>query len=170
MISSIDFCHLDDSILIILASSDCSVSLHNIFGVKIGVFGQPDLWKIKPMSLMQIVAPEIKEPEETVNKKVEEVNLIKPAEKENHAFDLSEYTGSSEFGLVKKLNADIKFEDTFTYEKDAFIKNPSLRYNPWSKTILGKLKFLKFHVKKKHGHMYRIHLQISAYPLQWYMH
>jgi hypothetical protein len=42
--------------------------------------------------------------------------------------------------LVARLNKELKFELTFNYDNDAFIQDPSLRYNPWSKTILGKNK------------------------------
>ena len=52
-------------------------------------------------------------------------------------FDLPSLTSSAVFGLVKKLNADLKLEETYKFDEEAFVKNPSLRYNPWSTTILG---------------------------------
>lgn len=149
VISSISFCHLDDTVLVIAGSSDCSVSLHNIFGTKIGVFGQPDLWKIKPLNLVNELINEgndglkgeeiVMEDKKTVYERQPSIIDYKNISNE---FDIPEYTGSLEFGLVKKLNADLKVEDTYTYDKEAFVKNPALRYDPWSKTILGKNKSL----------------------------
>lgn len=44
------------------------------------------------------------------------------------------------------LNENLDIEPTFEYEDDAFVKNTDLRYNPWSKTILGNCQFkLKIH-------------------------
>lgn len=40
--------------------------------------------------------------------------------------------------LFTALNENLNVESTFDFENDAFIKNTDLRYNPWSKTILGK--------------------------------
>ena len=40
--------------------------------------------------------------------------------------------------LFTALNENLNVESTFDFEDDAFIKNTELRYNPWSKTILGK--------------------------------
>ena len=40
--------------------------------------------------------------------------------------------------ILPVLNKTFKIENTFEYESDAFINNTQLRYNPWSRTILGK--------------------------------
>ena len=40
MINSIDICERNDRLLVISSSSDCSVALWDIYGNKIGVFGQ----------------------------------------------------------------------------------------------------------------------------------
>jgi hypothetical protein len=43
----------------------------------------------------------------------------------------------SDSSFLPGLGQKLKVETTFKFEKDAFIKDTSLRYNPWSKTILG---------------------------------
>jgi WD40 repeat protein len=146
VINSIAFCHLDDSILVITGSADCSVALHNILGVKIGVFGQLDLWKIKPVNQLIELMQEFKDNKEENNEtkrdekswveKSSDLDTKKKTDSEN-PFDIPGFTTSADFGLVKKLNSNLKLEDTYTFDKEAFVKNPSLRYNPWSKTLLG---------------------------------
>lgn len=49
MINSIEFVRRKDRMLVITASSDCAVCLWDIFGNKIGVFGQEEHWKIEPI-------------------------------------------------------------------------------------------------------------------------
>ena len=159
LICSINFCRLNESILVIIGSYDRKVSLHNIFGTQIGIFGQPDLWKIKPATQLNELHQETKEfktelfiPEPIIkpvkkeilrNEKkliIERSRNISDSKKQMTVDD-GEYQDSS-LGMVKKLNACLNLEDTFNYEKEAFIKNPLLRYNPWAKTILGKFIYL----------------------------
>ncbi len=40
--------------------------------------------------------------------------------------------------ILPELNKKFPIEATFDYENEAFINNTGLRYNPWSKTILGR--------------------------------
>ncbi|XP_069101965.1 cilia- and flagella-associated protein 337-like isoform X5 [Argopecten irradians] len=47
MINSIDMCERNERSLIITASSDCSVAVHDVRGNKIGIFGQEEHWKIE---------------------------------------------------------------------------------------------------------------------------
>lgn len=51
MINSIEFVHRNDRMLVITASSDCSVCLWDVYGNKIGVFGQEEHWKIEPVPI-----------------------------------------------------------------------------------------------------------------------
>jgi hypothetical protein len=168
LICSINFCHKYESVLVIIGSSDRRVSLHNIFGTQIGVFGQPDLWKIKlAVKLIQVTPETTNEYKNSENNNKKEIfkndfNLSESftesvkknenkllSEREifvndsQNYFDIPGFTTSADFGLVKKLNARLNFEDTFNYEKEAFVKNPTLRYNPWSKTLLGIALFFK---------------------------
>ena len=132
------------------------MSLHNILGTKIGVFGQPDLWKLKPakqfndliQDTKEFKAKETNEDNNGIKReddkmiwidKSSEIETKKNifANKSQNEFDIPGFTTSADFGLVKKLNSNLKFEETYTFDKEAFVKNPSLRYNPWSKTILG---------------------------------
>lgn len=41
--------------------------------------------------------------------------------------------------ILPALNKTFDVGNTYNYEPDAFVKNVNLRYNPWSKTILGKV-------------------------------
>ena len=73
------------------------------------------------------------------------VNLIDPEAKdagapavaEREATALPDYQGVPA-QLFTALNENLNIELTFEFEADAFVKNTALRYNPWSKTILGK--------------------------------
>ncbi|XP_041356070.1 WD repeat-containing protein 49-like [Gigantopelta aegis] len=47
MINSIDICERNDRMLVISSSSDCSVAVWDIYGNKIGVFGQDEHWRIE---------------------------------------------------------------------------------------------------------------------------
>ena len=169
-------------VLVIIGSSDRKVSLHNIFGTQIGVFGQPDLWKIKLATKLKQFNQEISEMKNQKNLVVFNTEQIKnnilksddfkpiesesgPIKKESteinkklilekeifdssgeNYFDIPGFTTSADFGLVKKLNARLNLEESFNYDKEAFIKNPNLRYNPWSKTLLGNVYFFFFSI------------------------
>ena len=39
---------------------------------------------------------------------------------------------------LPKLGRTLSVDPTFEFDEDAFVNDISLRYNPWSKTILGK--------------------------------
>jgi hypothetical protein len=47
VINSIDFCSKNDSVYVLIASLDCSVSLNDLKGNLIGIFGQETHWKIE---------------------------------------------------------------------------------------------------------------------------
>lgn len=40
---------------------------------------------------------------------------------------------------LPRLTKQLSVDSTFNFEDDAFVNNTGLRYNPWEKTILGKL-------------------------------
>ncbi|KAK7491119.1 hypothetical protein BaRGS_00017683, partial [Batillaria attramentaria] len=48
MITSLEVFERNERLLVVSASSDCSVALWDIYGNKIGVFGQEEHWKIEP--------------------------------------------------------------------------------------------------------------------------
>ncbi|KAK2183025.1 hypothetical protein NP493_327g03000 [Ridgeia piscesae] len=48
LISSIELCERNERTLVLSSSTDCSVALWDIYGNKIGVFGQEVHWKIEP--------------------------------------------------------------------------------------------------------------------------
>jgi hypothetical protein len=50
--------------------------------------------------------------------------------------------------ILPELNKKFPIEPTFDYDTEAFIKDTGLRYNPWSKTILGK-SYQELRVKKR---------------------
>ncbi|GFO26515.1 WD repeat-containing protein 49 [Plakobranchus ocellatus] len=70
-INSLDICEKNERLLIISASSDCSVALWDIYGNRIGVFGQEEHWKIEPYQ-----PPVIVEEEEEEKKEEEETESV----------------------------------------------------------------------------------------------
>ncbi|XP_056003962.1 WD repeat-containing protein 49-like isoform X2 [Ostrea edulis] len=48
MINTLEMCERNERVLIISASSDCSVAMYDVLGNLIGVFGQEEHWKIEP--------------------------------------------------------------------------------------------------------------------------
>ncbi|XP_076439227.1 cilia- and flagella-associated protein 337-like isoform X1 [Babylonia areolata] len=70
MINSLEVFERNDRLLIVSASSDCSVALSDVYGNKIGVFGQEEHWKIDPYVALSTLVEEEKseqEREETVD-------------------------------------------------------------------------------------------------------
>ncbi|GFN83300.1 WD repeat-containing protein 49 [Plakobranchus ocellatus] len=70
-INSLDICEKNERLLIISASSDCSVALWDIYGNRIGVFGQEEHWKIEPYQ-----PPVVVEEEEEEKKEEEETESV----------------------------------------------------------------------------------------------
>ncbi len=140
-----------------IASLDCSVSLNDLKGNLIGIFGQEQHWKIdtgiqvkhnksQMMSKNQMIsdshvaksAKSNKSNKSSVNFKEDEVdNPNAPKTVERPPTAVPPYVGQPT-QLFTALNENLNVESTFEFEDDAFIKNTELRYNPWSKTILGK--------------------------------
>lgn len=69
-INSLDMCERNDRLLVISASSDCSVALWDVYGNRIGVFGQEEHWKIEPYQ------PPAEVEEEEEKKEEEEVDPV----------------------------------------------------------------------------------------------
>lgn len=114
--------------------------MYDILGTKIGVFGQDEHWKldsfnIRKKSLIQEL--QVEEQQETKTKKQEENQSEEIFNETETNYDQIP-TSQKNDKMVTRLNRDFQLELTFNYDNDAFIKDPSLRYNPWSKTILGK--------------------------------
>ena len=172
LVNSIDFCVKNERTYVIIASSDCSVSLNDLHGTQIGIFGQEVHWKMEhnlsarqspshhhhhnarsksqtshpvksgaKLNINSLAVPSIH-----VNSNLAEDGALKTDTVQETVTqsldDQSEVLLPFEYldsdccflpGLEKKLSV----EQTFKYESDAFIKDTSLRYNPWSKTILG---------------------------------
>jgi len=161
LISSIDFCVKNDKTYVIVASSDCSVSLNELNGTQLGIFGQEEKWKMD-QNLSARLTPnhqmrsKSQNQPEKINSKAK--NLEVPEIQINSLNEKFSVSNSTEnfFGvetethstLFQNLDTDscflpgldnkLKIETTFKFENDAFIKDTTLRYNPWSKTILGK--------------------------------
>ncbi|KAL4216663.1 WD repeat-containing protein 49 [Mactra antiquata] len=65
MIVTLELCERNERLIIISASSDCSVALWDIHGNKIGTFGQEEHWKIEPYNQVEEFEEEfIKDEEE----------------------------------------------------------------------------------------------------------
>lgn len=67
MINTLELCERNERLIIISASSDCSVSLWDVHGNRIGTFGQEEHWKIEPYNQMQ----DFEETEEKVEEEEE---------------------------------------------------------------------------------------------------
>jgi hypothetical protein len=162
LISSIDFCVKNDKTYVIIASSDCSVTLNELNGNQVGIFGQEDKWKMEPSFSARITPnqqmrpksqnqkerinikarhleiPEIKFNSNSLNEKVSISNSDEGFFREETELPLSSlHNLDLENCFLPGLDRKLKIESTFKFENDAFIKDTTLRYNPWSKTILG---------------------------------
>jgi hypothetical protein len=168
----LDFCVKSDKIFVLIASSDCSVTLNDLNGNLIGTFGQETHWKIEPLLLSPTSQPHndnisvLNKLSYDANKNIDE-QLIDLENNKDNKFDieidkkyenmhsndkqsLDEKNNELEFSeslnnfnlnqenFLPQLNKKLTVEPTFKFEQDAFINDTSLRYNPWSKTILGK--------------------------------
>jgi hypothetical protein len=139
----------------LIGSADCSASLNDINGNQIGILGQESHWKIEASFLPSLSSTSyyaqnnnsiVQSRTLKHNDMEEKDDKIENADKENiitlsaiNFGDIdSQQMAKSYDHLLPELNKKLNIEPTFEYEDDAFIKNTSLRYNPWSKTILGK--------------------------------
>jgi hypothetical protein len=168
-INSLDFCTKSDRIYLLIASSDCSVSLNDLKGNQIGIFGQEAYWKLEtsPSSLRATPSKLMANSSALINQSHTRANLLIPSIEINSSSELG-HAGSrlnehqqqdfsdnetamtdgedvefkvenyKEFCILPEINRKLQVENTFEYESDAFVRDTKLRYNPWSKTILGK--------------------------------
>jgi WD repeat-containing protein 49 len=151
-INSIDFCLTkNDKLLIIIASADCSVSLYDLTGEHIGKFGQDSHWKLDNITSYSSTTIESlvntnqlaalnQSSDDTVDSitiNIEDTDTEKSEqETQIDGSDIEKPTKNTL--MLPKLEERLQAENTFEYENDAFVNDPSLRYNPWAKTILGK--------------------------------
>ncbi|XP_068715125.1 cilia- and flagella-associated protein 337-like [Montipora foliosa] len=108
-INSIHLFTRSERLLVLTASSDCSVALWDIEGRHIGIFGQEEHWKIEPISEEERQAERTKQAEQTESGSNDEEEVVE------------EDTGADE----QQLFADEKFD-------------PEFRVSTWQQTILGK--------------------------------
>lgn len=107
-INCIETCTRNNRLLVITASSDCSVSLNDIDGNHIGEFGQDNHWRID-------AAPEVKE--------------VVVEEEEEQQEDAGHKEPEEE--IEEELVIHQESEEDFVYD-------PSLRVSTWGSTVLGK--------------------------------
>ncbi|XP_039249520.2 cilia- and flagella-associated protein 337-like [Styela clava] len=112
-INCINTCIRNDRLLVITASSDCSVSLSDIHGNHIGEFGQDQHWRI------DVIPQEKSEDEE------ENVDSDLATDKEEQAEENDVTNEQPEF--IMSLES-----------KDDFIYDPEFRASTWDSTVLGK--------------------------------
>lgn len=140
----------------IVASADCSVSLNDLNGNQIGLFGQSEHWKLDnfgqttfrgtPVRKMSnaVIGTSVeneREDEQSIKSLDVETDPIASIDKNIFPNEISQFALKREYtGLAPQL--------TFQFEQDAFIKDTSLRYNPWSNTILGK-SYQECRIKKR---------------------
>lgn len=170
-INSIDFCNKNGRIYVLVASSDCSVSLNDVKGNLIGQFGQEVHWKLEPAipSVMSRATPGNTKfysgsftasltggPRATLptievsTTQMDQLGRGKFGsiydEMKSSSFDMTldeelRKQIEAEFGKnchLPRLKKQLSVDETFDFENDAFVNNTGLRYNPWTKTILGK--------------------------------
>lgn len=129
------------------------MSLNDINGTLLGIFGQETHWRMDSNpSSSSLMIPSIIVSQEHIggfdaeekNETVEHVVVTSLDSGGDHLVEKSILVDTTEQFvdedklILPKLNKNFKIESTFEYEKDAFVNDTQLRYNPWSKTILGK--------------------------------
>ncbi|KAK6184641.1 hypothetical protein SNE40_007075 [Patella caerulea] len=67
MINTLEICERNDRLLVISASCDCSIAVWDVYGNKIGIFGQEEHWKVEPYSPEEL-EERIDTPKEDENK------------------------------------------------------------------------------------------------------
>ena len=97
-INSIDFYCKNDKYYVIIASADCSVSLNDINGNQIGLFGQTDHWKLDPFANAVTTT--------TTTRKMSNSVISQSIDKENKIEDLKSNDNSIEGGFITELNND----------------------------------------------------------------
>lgn len=138
-INSINFCCKHNRTYVIIASSDCSVSLNDLNGNQIGVFGQDSHWRLEsPTTSLRSTPNRNKIASDTklgsnVSFSIPKIDLS-PGEQSNNQND--DIINSN--GQISLSSNRFEIEETFTFDANELINDTSLRYNPWSKTLLGK--------------------------------
>lgn len=151
-INSIDFCNKNGRLYILVASSDCSVSLSDIKGNLVGVFGQEMHWKLEPCptsvtsrAASKFYSPSFTAPRGTLPLIEISASQIEPDDRKPSLVESSvdeelkqrleeEYKKNC---YLPRLKKQLSVASTLEFDDDAFVNNTDLRYNPWSKTILG---------------------------------
>ena len=153
-----DFCLKNSKMYILIGSADFSVSLSDINGNLFGIFGQEAHWKLEQNLSMRATpsrfasnslldldksqnvnpadAKDQQSDQEATDESYREQQYNKSDAKDPEVDELAPIPRNFDC-LLPKLRDKLRFEETFEFEDDAFIRDTSLRYNPWSKTILG---------------------------------
>lgn len=71
MINTMELCERNERLIIVTASSDCSVALWDVHGNRLGTFGQEEHWKIEPYNQLEIEEDQEPEEEEEVDDQTE---------------------------------------------------------------------------------------------------
>lgn len=115
-INSLDVCTRNDSLLIISASSDCSVSLSDIHGNRVGEFGQDLRWRLDEI-------PETKDLNASLQEEEEDVS-------DDNDVPLSD---------IKESVLETKEEgDDLEIPENDIPFNPEFKAITWNNTVLGK--------------------------------
>ncbi|XP_062597738.1 WD repeat-containing protein 49-like [Saccostrea cucullata] len=80
MINTLEMCERNERVLIISASSDCSVAMYDVLGNLIGIFGQEDHWKIEPYDPAEEFIEEVESEEEIEESKEQEAEEVEEEE------------------------------------------------------------------------------------------
>ncbi|CAF0765559.1 unnamed protein product [Brachionus calyciflorus] len=151
-INSINFCEKHNKTYLMLASSDCGVSLNDLSGNLIGIFGQDIHWKLETPNPSLRSTPHKMFTNTPELKITSEKALIVPKIEINSKPEQEEKIENSEPIVtdiqLPVLSQRFNLEETFTFSAEDFINDTTLRYNPWSKTLLGK-SYQESRIKKR---------------------
>jgi hypothetical protein len=132
-------------------------------GAQIGLFGQSDHWKLDTIGQTTFRGTPTRKMSNSVIAHSVEQNTEKETEEKATASFITDLkpqqaddTVSNDFEIPPEMTEFVYKREytgllpqlTFQFEQDAFIKDTSLRYNPWSKTILGK-SYQECRIKKR---------------------
>ena len=119
-----------------LASSDCSVSLNDLNGNLIGIFGQDSHWKLEnPNASLRSTPNKNKTNLDTSLTPNPNIPMLKLDLNADEQINDELLDSNSQISCSSNR---FNFEETFKFDVNELINDTSIRYNPWSKTILGK--------------------------------
>ncbi|XP_065937258.1 LOW QUALITY PROTEIN: cilia- and flagella-associated protein 337 [Magallana gigas] len=113
MINTLEMCERNERVLVISASSDCSVAMYDVLGNMIGIFGQEEHWKIEHYDSAE--------------------EMVEESESEQQAVPEEEIEESKDYEVEEVVE-----EDNWEPDERAITDPEGFRINTWDNTLLGK--------------------------------